>query len=104
MQSMLASCQKKERPLDNDRYVRHAPISPRVRGLFFFFLENKTRSVGLIVAHADRLIGFLASRTPSGIFMMIRFEVQNSDSDVFLERFVLDIRNRTDFHRSRLVV
>ncbi|EGG01820.1 uncharacterized protein MELLADRAFT_110721 [Melampsora larici-populina 98AG31] len=29
MQSMLASCKKKERPADNDRYVKHAPISPK---------------------------------------------------------------------------
>ncbi|KAG0145012.1 hypothetical protein CROQUDRAFT_659205 [Cronartium quercuum f. sp. fusiforme G11] len=29
MQSMLASCKKKERPADNDRYVRNAPISPK---------------------------------------------------------------------------
>lgn len=29
MQSMLASCKKKERPKDNDRYVKHAPISPK---------------------------------------------------------------------------
>jgi hypothetical protein len=27
---MLASCKKKERPVDNDRYVRNAPISPKV--------------------------------------------------------------------------
>ncbi|KAA1107199.1 hypothetical protein PGT21_005715 [Puccinia graminis f. sp. tritici] len=29
IQSMLASCKKKERPVDNDRYVRNAPISPK---------------------------------------------------------------------------
>jgi ubiquitin-conjugating enzyme E2 W len=29
MQSMLASCKKKERPKDNDRYIKHAPLSPR---------------------------------------------------------------------------
>ncbi|KZS90287.1 UBC-like protein [Sistotremastrum niveocremeum HHB9708] len=29
MQSMLASCKKLERPPDNDRYVRHAPKSPK---------------------------------------------------------------------------
>ncbi|PLW05649.1 hypothetical protein PCANC_13861 [Puccinia coronata f. sp. avenae] len=29
IQSMLASCKKKERPIDNDRYVRNAPISPK---------------------------------------------------------------------------
>lgn len=29
MQSMLASCKKKEKPKDNDRYVKHAPISPK---------------------------------------------------------------------------
>ncbi|KAF8588530.1 UBC-like protein [Ramaria rubella] len=29
LQSMLASCKKKERPLDNDRYVRNAPKSPK---------------------------------------------------------------------------
>ncbi|BGP57203.1 hypothetical protein JCM8202v2_004843 [Rhodotorula sphaerocarpa] len=29
MQSMLASCKKKELPPDNDRYVRNAPRSPK---------------------------------------------------------------------------
>ncbi|TKA53655.1 hypothetical protein B0A53_03697 [Rhodotorula sp. CCFEE 5036] len=29
MQSMLASCKKKELPPDNDRYVRNAPKSPK---------------------------------------------------------------------------
>lgn len=29
LQSMLASCKKKERPVDNDRYVRHAPDNPK---------------------------------------------------------------------------
>jgi len=29
LQSMLASCKKKERPVDNDRYVRHAPENPK---------------------------------------------------------------------------
>ncbi|CUA73737.1 ubiquitin-conjugating enzyme E2 W [Rhizoctonia solani] len=29
LQSMLASCKKKERPIDNDRYVRSAPLSPK---------------------------------------------------------------------------
>jgi ubiquitin-conjugating enzyme E2 W len=29
MQSMLASCKKKERPPDDDRYVRTAPKSPK---------------------------------------------------------------------------
>jgi len=29
LQSMLASCKKKERPIDNDRYVRHAPDNPK---------------------------------------------------------------------------
>jgi len=29
LQSMLASCKKKERPPDNDRYVSHAPDNPK---------------------------------------------------------------------------
>jgi len=29
LQSMLASCKKKERPPDNDRYVAHAPENPK---------------------------------------------------------------------------
>jgi len=29
LQSMLASCKKKERPIGNDRYVKHAPLSPK---------------------------------------------------------------------------
>ncbi|KAI0762388.1 UBC-like protein [Fomes fomentarius] len=29
IQSMLASCKKKERPPDNDRYVSHAPENPK---------------------------------------------------------------------------
>lgn len=29
LQSMLASCKKKERPVDNDRYVRNAPDNPK---------------------------------------------------------------------------
>jgi ubiquitin-conjugating enzyme E2 W len=29
LQSMLASCKKKERPTDNDRYVSHAPENPK---------------------------------------------------------------------------
>jgi len=29
LQSMLASCKKKERPADNDRYVRNAPENPK---------------------------------------------------------------------------
>lgn len=29
LQSMLASCKKKERPKDNDQYVRTAPLSPK---------------------------------------------------------------------------
>ncbi|KAF9056408.1 ubiquitin conjugating enzyme [Panaeolus papilionaceus] len=29
LQSMLASCKKKERPVDNDRYVRTAPDNPK---------------------------------------------------------------------------
>ncbi|GLB36583.1 putative ubiquitin-conjugating enzyme family protein [Lyophyllum shimeji] len=29
LQSMLASCKKKERPPDNDRYVRNAPDNPK---------------------------------------------------------------------------
>jgi len=29
LQSMLASCKKKERPIDNDRYVKHAPDNPK---------------------------------------------------------------------------
>jgi len=29
LQSMLASCKKKERPVDNDRYVRNAPENPK---------------------------------------------------------------------------
>lgn len=29
LQSMLASCKKKERPTDNDRYVRNAPENPK---------------------------------------------------------------------------
>jgi len=29
LQSMLASCKKKERPPDNDRYVRYAPDNPK---------------------------------------------------------------------------
>lgn len=29
LQSMLASCKKKERPADNDRYVRTAPDNPK---------------------------------------------------------------------------
>nr|GAT46027.1 predicted protein [Mycena chlorophos] len=29
LQSMLASCKKKERPPDNDRYVRSAPDNPK---------------------------------------------------------------------------
>ena len=29
IQSMLASCKKKERPPGNDRYVKNAPISPK---------------------------------------------------------------------------
>jgi len=29
LQSMLASCTKKQRPPDNDRYVRNAPLSPK---------------------------------------------------------------------------
>jgi len=29
IQSMLASCKKKERPTDNDRYVRNAPDNPK---------------------------------------------------------------------------
>ncbi|KZO99735.1 UBC-like protein [Calocera viscosa TUFC12733] len=29
LQSMLASCTKKQRPQDNDRYVLHAPLSPK---------------------------------------------------------------------------
>jgi len=30
IQSMLASCKKKERPQGNDRYVKNAPISPKM--------------------------------------------------------------------------
>ncbi|KAG2132362.1 ubiquitin-conjugating enzyme/RWD-like protein [Suillus clintonianus] len=29
LQSMLASCKSKERPVDNDRYVRYAPDNPK---------------------------------------------------------------------------
>ncbi|KZT58467.1 UBC-like protein [Calocera cornea HHB12733] len=29
IQSMLASCTKKQKPQDNDRYVLHAPLSPK---------------------------------------------------------------------------
>ncbi|KAJ3973268.1 ubiquitin-conjugating enzyme/RWD-like protein [Lentinula raphanica] len=29
LQSMLASCKKKQRPVDNDRYVKHAPENPK---------------------------------------------------------------------------
>ncbi|GAA96347.1 uncharacterized protein L969DRAFT_95466 [Mixia osmundae IAM 14324] len=29
LQSMLASCKKKERPPDNERYVKRAPFSPK---------------------------------------------------------------------------
>ncbi|OCH85351.1 UBC-like protein [Obba rivulosa] len=29
IQSMLASCKKKERPPDNERYVKHAPENPK---------------------------------------------------------------------------
>ncbi|KZP15189.1 UBC-like protein [Athelia psychrophila] len=29
LQSMLASCKKKERPQDNDRYVSNAPDNPK---------------------------------------------------------------------------
>jgi len=29
LQSMLASCKKKERPEGNDRYVKNAPLSPK---------------------------------------------------------------------------
>ncbi|TFL06242.1 ubiquitin-conjugating enzyme/RWD-like protein [Pterulicium gracile] len=29
LQSMLASCKKKERPTDNERYVKHAPENPK---------------------------------------------------------------------------
>jgi ubiquitin-conjugating enzyme E2 W len=29
LQSMLASCKKKERPPDNDRYIKHAPDNPK---------------------------------------------------------------------------
>ncbi|KAJ3576277.1 hypothetical protein NP233_g533 [Leucocoprinus birnbaumii] len=29
LQSMLASCKKKERPIDNDRYIRNAPDNPK---------------------------------------------------------------------------
>ncbi|KAJ8703267.1 hypothetical protein PTI98_001904 [Pleurotus ostreatus] len=29
LQSMLASCKKKERPVDNDRYVKNAPDNPK---------------------------------------------------------------------------
>jgi ubiquitin-conjugating enzyme E2 W len=29
LQSMLASCKKKEKPEGNDEYVRHAPLSPK---------------------------------------------------------------------------
>ncbi|GAA6003884.1 hypothetical protein JCM10207_006451 [Rhodosporidiobolus poonsookiae] len=29
IQSMLASCKKKEKPVDNDRYVKNAPKSPK---------------------------------------------------------------------------
>jgi len=29
LQSMLASCKKKERPVDNDRYVQSAPDNPK---------------------------------------------------------------------------
>ncbi|KAH9486706.1 Ubiquitin-conjugating enzyme E2 W [Psilocybe cubensis] len=29
LQSMLASCKKKERPVDNDRYVKNAPENPK---------------------------------------------------------------------------
>ena len=34
IQSMLASCKKKERPTDNDRYVRNAPDNPKKVSLF----------------------------------------------------------------------
>jgi len=30
IQSMLASCKKKERPPDNERYIRHAPDNPKM--------------------------------------------------------------------------
>ncbi|KAG7090726.1 hypothetical protein E1B28_009818 [Marasmius oreades] len=29
LQSMLASCREKRRPIDNDRYVKHAPDNPK---------------------------------------------------------------------------
>ncbi|KAK7468500.1 hypothetical protein VKT23_003006 [Stygiomarasmius scandens] len=29
LQSMLASCKEKQRPVDNDRYIRHAPDNPK---------------------------------------------------------------------------
>ncbi|KAA1130374.1 hypothetical protein PGTUg99_006173 [Puccinia graminis f. sp. tritici] len=52
IQSMLASCKKKERPVDNDRYVRNAPISPKVNQAPFLnfvggglrLIENKKLS------------------------------------------------------------
>ncbi|KAE9409386.1 UBC-like protein [Gymnopus androsaceus JB14] len=29
LQSMLASCKEKQRPVDNDRYIKHAPENPK---------------------------------------------------------------------------
>ncbi|KAF9478705.1 ubiquitin conjugating enzyme [Pholiota conissans] len=39
LQSMLASCKKKERPTDNDRYVRNAPENPK-KTLFHYDGEH----------------------------------------------------------------
>ncbi|KAG6918692.1 hypothetical protein DXG01_012510 [Tephrocybe rancida] len=43
IQSMLASCKKKERPIDNDRYVRNAPDNPK---------KTRFHYDGKIISHA----------------------------------------------------
>ena len=35
LQSMLASCKRKEKPVDNDRYVLTAPDNPKKVGPLF---------------------------------------------------------------------
>ncbi|KAJ3520495.1 hypothetical protein NM688_g9154 [Phlebia brevispora] len=54
LQSMLASCKRKERPPDNDRYVSHAPSDPR-KTRWDFHDDSAVLYVRALAPYARRL-------------------------------------------------
>ncbi|KAF7367436.1 putative ubiquitin-conjugating enzyme E2 W [Mycena sanguinolenta] len=70
LQSMLASCKKKERPIDNDRYVRNAPDNPK-KTQFEYHGALRCIFVGVLSANASDMARIDDTAMQDGINVLV---------------------------------